>query len=137
MGFDYTIQYKSGAENVVADALSRVTSPTLLLMAISHLQYDLIQLIEQSWNNDPHLQHITQQKQQNVDLFPKYQLVNNQLRRKGKLLLGLDIDLRNKILNCVHTSPQGGHSGRDATLRRLKHLLYWKGMAKSVQGYIR
>ena len=37
VGFDYIIQYKSGSENVVADALSRVSSATLLLMAISHV----------------------------------------------------------------------------------------------------
>ena len=55
MGFDYTIQYKSGAENVVADALSRVSSTTLLLIAISHIQSDLLQLIEQSQSADPYL----------------------------------------------------------------------------------
>ena len=49
MGFDYTILYKSGVENVVADALSRVTSASLLLMVISHIQSNLLQLIEQSW----------------------------------------------------------------------------------------
>ena len=48
MGFDYTILYKSGVENVVADALSRVTGASLLLMVISHIQSDLMQLIEQS-----------------------------------------------------------------------------------------
>ena len=46
MGIYYTIQYKSRVENIVADALSRVTSATLLLMAISHIQSDLMQLIE-------------------------------------------------------------------------------------------
>jgi len=58
MDFDYTIQYKSGVENVVADALSKVSSATLLLMAISHIQSDLLPLIEQTWSNDPHLVHI-------------------------------------------------------------------------------
>jgi len=84
----------------------------------------------------PHLQHIIQQKQQTVDLFTKYQLVNHQLRRKGKPVVGRNKDLRSKILHWVHTSPQGGHSGRDATLKRLKQLFYWKGMTKSVQNYI-
>lgn len=120
MGFDYIIQYKSGVENTVADALSRVSGASLLLMALSHIQSDLLQLPEYSWSNDPHLQHIIQQKQHNSDLFPKFQLVNGQLRRKWKLVVGSDEALREKILQWVHTSPQGGHSGRDATLKRLK-----------------
>jgi len=63
--------------------------------------------------------------------------VNGQLRRKGKLVVGLEVALKNKILHWVHTSPQGGHSGRDAILKRLKQLFFWKGLAKSVQSYIR
>jgi len=42
MGFDYIIQYKSGAENTVADALSRVSGASLLLMALSHIQSYLL-----------------------------------------------------------------------------------------------
>jgi len=47
MGFDYIIQYKSGVENTVTDTLYRVSSASLLLMAISHVQYDVLHLIEQ------------------------------------------------------------------------------------------
>jgi len=60
MGFNYIIQYKSGVDNIVADALSRVSGASLLLMAISHSQADLMQLIEHSWSSDPYLQHIIQ-----------------------------------------------------------------------------
>jgi len=49
MGFDYTIHYKSGVQNVVADSLSRVSVSSLLLMSISHILSDLLQLIENSW----------------------------------------------------------------------------------------
>jgi len=63
--------------------------------------------------------------------------VQNQLRRKGKLVVGFDDTLKTIILQWVHASPQGGHSGRDATLKRLKQLFYWKGMNKAVQRFIR
>ena len=98
MGFDYVIQYKSGIDNVVADALSRVFSASLLLMAISNIQSDLMELIARSWTTDPHLQHIIEQKQINVVSFPKYQLQDGQLRRKGKLVVGADKALRAKLL---------------------------------------
>jgi len=72
MGFEYEIHYESGAENVVADALSRVTWSELLLMAISTIQSDLLDLIKGASTTDPALQHIIHQKQQNADSFPKY-----------------------------------------------------------------
>lgn len=34
------------------------------------------------------------------------------------------------LLGWLHGSGQGGHSGRDVTLQRVKSLFYWKGMAK-------
>ena len=46
MGFDYTIQYKSGSENKVADALSRVSSSELLMMVLSNISSKLLTLIE-------------------------------------------------------------------------------------------
>ena len=48
MDFGYMIQYKSRVDNVVADALSRVPSATLLLMAMSTIQPNLMELIEKS-----------------------------------------------------------------------------------------
>lgn len=37
LGFDYKIQYKLGAQNIVADALSRIPTPsTMLLLSIPH-----------------------------------------------------------------------------------------------------
>lgn len=53
------------------------------------------------------------------------------------MVVGANQELKRKILHWVHTSSVGGHSGRDATLKRLKHLFYWKGMNKEVQQYIR
>lgn len=131
------IQYKSGTDNLVANALSRVQGSEILLLALSTRQSDLLALIEHSWQTNPALQRIIQQKQQNPNAFPKYQLLNGQLRRNGKLVMGANTNLRAKLLYWVHTSPTGGHLGRDATLKRLKHLFYCKGMNKAVQQFIR
>ena len=108
MGFQYEIHYKHGVENKVADALSRVPGTDFLLMALSTIQCDLMALIEQSWQQDPIVQNIIQQKLQDPTHFPKYQLLEGQLRRKGKLVVEANPELKGKILQWVHTSSVGG-----------------------------
>ena len=49
MGIYYEIQYKSGSENLVADALSRVHGSELLCIAISLTSSDLEQQIKDSY----------------------------------------------------------------------------------------
>lgn len=52
MGFDYDIEYRSGQDNVAADALSRVPGSELLFMAISVNSSDLNALIKTSYHLD-------------------------------------------------------------------------------------
>lgn len=58
------------------------------------------------------------------------------MQRKSKLVVPNDVSLCNSILQWLHCSGVGGHSGRDAMHQRVKHILYWKGMSKDIQGYI-
>ena len=55
-------------------------------------------LIQQSWHKDPHLQHILHQIQQGFPI-PNYEWINQQLRQKGKLLVGLNSELRQKLFS--------------------------------------
>lgn len=59
------------------------------------------------------------------------------MRRKGRLVIGPDQELRDKILRWVHNSPTGGHAGRDATVKKIQQLFYWKGLTRDVQQQIR
>lgn len=54
-GFDYEIQYKSGNENVVVDALSRVQGPENLFKVVSS---DLKDMIKNSYQLDVNTQNI-------------------------------------------------------------------------------
>ena len=53
------------------------------------------------------------------------------------MVVGADDSLKTKLLHWVHSSPLGGHSGRDATLKKLKQLFHWKGIYKSMQNFLR
>ncbi|GJR55926.1 ty3-gypsy retrotransposon protein [Tanacetum coccineum] len=55
-----------------------------------------------------------------------YSWTANQLLRKGKLVIGKDNDLRKALLRHFHSEGQGGHSGVQATLKRIVAYVYWK-----------
>lgn len=136
MGFQYDILYRSGKKNLAADALSRLPGAQLMALALSAVQSDILEKIQASYVLDNNLQQTISQIQQGQSV-PKYSYLDGLLRKKGKLVIGPDEQLRQKILKWVHDSPFGGHSGRQAALKKLRRLFCWKGMTKSVQHFIR
>ncbi|VFQ77747.1 unnamed protein product [Cuscuta campestris] len=60
--------YRSGKENTVADALSRVKGSELLAMAISGIQSDVLEVIKESYQLDDHLMAIIAQLHQGKQL---------------------------------------------------------------------
>lgn len=58
------------------------------------------------------------------------------LTRKGKIVVWSTLQTKNIILEWLHSSPQGGHSGIKATERRFKTLFYWKGLLRDIKDYI-
>uniref|UniRef100_A0A803KXU1 MADS-box domain-containing protein n=1 Tax=Chenopodium quinoa TaxID=63459 RepID=A0A803KXU1_CHEQI len=114
MGFNYENVYRSGSENVVADALSRVSGSEILLLALTVLDSNLSQKLKDS-----------------------YELDVNTARIFRDVQLGPDDDLKAAILSWLHSSGQSGHSGKDATLVRVKGMFYWKGMTAYVSNFVR
>ncbi|XP_056688530.1 uncharacterized protein [Spinacia oleracea] len=131
-------KYKSGKENVAADALSRVQGSSILCMAISVVNSDLNELIKAIYSLDDSLIATLASLQQPHTLtVDNFTLVDGLLRRKHKLVVGPDINLRTKINTWLHSEPESGHSGRDLTLRRVKNLFYWKGLTKDVRQFVK
>ena len=55
LGFDFTVEYKPGKMNVVADALSRRDTDEGVVLAISAPQFDFITRLRQAQETDPAL----------------------------------------------------------------------------------
>ncbi|PNY06838.1 retrotransposon-related protein [Trifolium pratense] len=137
MGYDFEIHYKEGVNNNAADALSRKTRAELLPLLLNNAQEDLLERIKEYWSNDVVLQNSIQELQADAKSHPKFTWCRGELQRKGKLVIGADPKLKQVILNWLHDSPSGGHSGRDVTAARVKSLFFWKGMNKDIQHYVR
>lgn len=136
-GLDYTIEYKRGTENKAADALSRISSSKLFSLAVSSVHSTLGEEVQLSWAMDPNIQKLITEVQRNPQSHPHYSWSHDQLRRKGRLVVGSDPQLRSKIMQWLHTSAQGGHSGVEATYQRVKSLFFWSGMKTDIATFIK
>ena len=52
-------------------------------------------------------------------------------------MVGPDLQLRRNLIEWQHSSAEGGHSGRDITLKRVKSIFYWPGMSKDVRQLVK
>ena len=137
MGYDYEIEYRQGKENVAADALSRPVSHEIFAMVVSSVSSNIMAEITTSWQADPYLLSIIQDLQSTPDSHPHYSWVNGHLNRKGKIVVGRDLELHSKLISLYHSSTMGGHSGVTATAKRVGSLFYWKGQQKHIRQFIR
>ncbi|CAA7054011.1 unnamed protein product [Microthlaspi erraticum] len=110
--FDYEIQYKQGKENLVADALSRMEGAEILNMAMSVLECDFLQQIQAGYDSDLELKELIDELKVKPQARKHYSWTQNILRRKSKIVVPHTPLLRGKILDWLHSSGSGGHSGR-------------------------
>ncbi|XP_022724986.1 uncharacterized protein LOC111281502 [Durio zibethinus] len=95
---------------------------------ISAVNTELVTRIRESWLKDPALIHLLHKIKSDPTQFPKYSWQAGQLERKGKLMLGVNAELRRNLLQYFQGSAVGGHSGMESTIRRLASVVYWKGL---------
>ncbi|KAJ0547862.1 putative nucleotidyltransferase, Ribonuclease H [Helianthus annuus] len=136
MGYDYSIEYKKGRENVVADALSRVQGSELFVTAVSQLEPLLLDRIVESQKRDIDLQQIVD-KIKNGEGNARFRWNGKWLTRGDRMVVGNDGGLREEMVKMCHESPVGGHSGVRATVQRVKGLFFWKGINKVVRKVVR
>ena len=135
MGYDYEVSFRKGSTNTVADALSR--KPQGSFYAISTITSDLLQQIKQTWVSDASLIHLIHKLTKSPHKPSKYSWSDGQLRRRGRLVVGSNDNLRKDLFHLFHNTPEGGHSGAEATLQRLASVCYWKGLKRNVREQVR
>ncbi|PNX96484.1 Ty3/gypsy retrotransposon protein [Trifolium pratense] len=131
LGYDFSIEYKPGKENVAADALSRV-----MTMAWSEPQYKLLHQIRAALKQDSTLLGIMQKCVQNNATNSHYTVKDELLFWKHRIVIPKNSELIKQVLYELHTSPIGGHAGMARTLARVKSQFYWPDMKTDIADYV-
>ncbi|XP_019163484.1 PREDICTED: uncharacterized protein LOC109159828 [Ipomoea nil] len=137
LGLDYSIQYKRGADNQVADALSRRDyDEGPVLNAISVVQPQWLEEVLNSYTGDTWAStNLTAALIDPTDTT--ITVTSGLLRYKGRLYIGSNGTLRKELMLKLHESAIGGHSGQTGTYQRMKALFYWKGLKRDVIELVR
>lgn len=118
MGLDYTIQYKKGKENLAADALSRRGVEEGNNQAITAVVPTWISEVSESYEGDQKVQQIIAEILLHPDSQPNYSYKQGVLKYKGRIYIGDKGELRGKLIDLMHASSLGGHSGMNYTYFR-------------------
>ncbi|WJX10635.1 hypothetical protein P8452_01329 [Trifolium repens] len=137
LGYDFEIIYKSGNLNRGADALSRVSDGGELNQFCTRALWEEEGLMKEEVDQDSQLQQIIHDLQGDASSGPGFEYRQGVLLYEGRLVLSRQSVLIPKMMEEFHTTPQGGHSGFYRTYRRLAANVYWVGMKRTIQEYVK
>ena len=131
--FEFDIEYKSGKQNVVADALSRHPDHEANAIEVSRLavQPRLLESIKSSYNIDPACAEIL--KSNGTKAF---QVKDGLIWKKQRLYIPDDMKIRTELLSECHDAAISGHLGVHKTLQRVAKRFYWPNLQHTVREYV-
>ena len=137
LGLRYRIVYRRGPDNRAADALSRCPQPAQgELAAVSTCLPVWLDEVQQGYRADPQAQKLLVQLADPTAVPSEFTLEEGILRLHGRVWVGRNEQLQRRILQALHDSAIGGHSGFNVTYQRVRNLFAWPGMKKHVREFV-
>lgn len=140
LGFDFSIEYKMGSANKVADALSRrdedePKDTTILELSVS---FPIMTFLEELRLENKKIDELVQlhAKFEDRQLGPDFAVREGLLMYKNHFYLSPQSSLRQRILSECHSSPMAGHGGIKKILVRISANFYWPGLCKDVERFV-
>jgi hypothetical protein len=133
LGYDFSVEYKPGAQNTVADALSRRDTLEGVVLAVSAPQFDFIARLRQAQAQDPALVAIRDELAAGMRSAP-WSIVDGLVTYASRLYVPPALPLLPEILAAVHDN---GHEGVQRTLHRFRRDFHFPDMRRVVQDFIR
>lgn len=135
MGLQYKIQYKKGSTNGAADALSRCV-PTESVMAVSASVPSWTKNLIAGYHDNEEDRHLLTQLSLPNSSISGFTLHNGVIRYKGRVWIGHNKLAQTHILQALHDSGIGWHSGNQGTYHRVKSLFAWPKLKETVYEYV-
>ena len=134
LGFDFSVEYKPGATNTVADALSRRdTSEEGSVLALSAPRFDFVDRLRHAQRQEPALVALRDELAAGTRGAP-WSLLDGMVAYADRLYIPLDSPL---LLEVVAATHDDGHEGVQRTLHRLRRDFYFPAMRHVVQDFVR
>jgi hypothetical protein len=133
LGFNFSVEYKPGTTNVVADALSRRDTEEGELLALSAPRFDFIDHLRQAQLSDPALVALRGDIDIGAHQAP-WSVVDGMVQFAGRLYIPPASPLVHEIMGAVH---EDGHEGVQRTLSRLRRNFHFPNMKQLVQDLVR
>jgi hypothetical protein len=132
MGYDFSIEYKKGHENLAADGLSRKEDhgqPSTISTPIPHW----IEPIQKEILQEKELQDLVQNIQQG-EASGYWSYKSGLIFFKGRIYLRFQSPLTKEIIHEFHS---GFHEGFRKMWHRLRSVFYWHGACAQIKEYLR
>jgi hypothetical protein len=133
LGFDFSVEYRSGATNNITDALSRRDNEETELLAISAPRFDFIDRLRHAQAMDTVLSTVHAELRIGTRVAP-WAVVDDMVTFDGRLNIPPASPLLQEILVVIHDD---GHEGVHRTLHRICHDFHFPNMHRLVQDYVR
>lgn len=134
MGLQFKIVYKKGSTNVLADGLSRQCHDCHTI-STSTAQPAWLENLQRGHEDDPQAQELITELSVTQSNEKGFSLQNGILRYKRRVWVGNNALAQQHILQALHSSGMGGHSGVLATYQRVKQYFAWPKLKASVQQF--
>ena len=135
--FPYTFEWVKGANNTLADALSRNPDPSCnATVSVTHsllagLRKRLRLAAEQ---DEEYLGVIEQARDPATDLKVFQGLIWD---AQGRVHIPRDAEIRTLLISEAHDSPMAGHFGIERTLEIVQRRWHWRGIQRDVREYVK
>lgn len=136
--FNFSVQYRKGKQNVVADVLSRQPLEVLNLANVRETT---------TTPGCPWLKKRMKEVSENPEKYSDYTVIENQLYRHFPRHINDEDDtpwklcvagpMRQRVLQENHDNATAGHLGIRKTINRISSRYYWPGMFREVSRYVR
>lgn len=136
LGLQYRIVYKPETTNR-ADSLSqKEKGGEGEIAAISTVVPDWMQAISTGYQHDPQASKLLRNLTVSRNGTSKFQLSNGILKLGGRVWVGNNVPTQQNILNSLHSSAIGGHSGFQVTYHQIRKLFAWPEIKQVVREFV-